>query len=75
MGVTGPWDLELGLELGADDGVERVIVDVQLGGVLAPWAPPLLRSKASRLPERPFQRGQHVQREGQGRASGPIDIP
>jgi len=26
--VTGPWDLELGFELGADDGVEGVIVDL-----------------------------------------------
>jgi hypothetical protein len=34
--VTGPWDFELGLELGANDRREGVIIDVQVVGLLDP---------------------------------------
>ncbi len=36
--MTGPWDLELRLEPGADDGVKRVIVDVEMVALLDPLA-------------------------------------
>jgi hypothetical protein len=36
--VTGPRDFELGFEFGTDDGVEGVIVDLPVIGLLDPLA-------------------------------------
>jgi hypothetical protein len=36
--VTGPRHFELGIELGADNGVEDVILDVQVVSLLNPLA-------------------------------------
>jgi hypothetical protein len=70
--VTGPRDLELGFELGADDGVEGVIVDLQVIGLLDPLAQGLVGGKAGGLPERVLNGGQHVQGQREGLTSGDI---
>jgi hypothetical protein len=64
--VTGPWDLELGCELGADKGVEGVIVDLPVRGLLDPLAQGFVRGQAGGLLERLRNGGQDVggQREG-----------
>ena len=49
--VTGSRYLELRLEPGADDGVERVIIDRHAIGLLHPLPQGLVRSKAGWLPE------------------------
>jgi hypothetical protein len=48
LGVTGPWDLECGLELGADEAVAGVRVDVQGVRLLAPLAAGFVGGNASR---------------------------
>jgi hypothetical protein len=50
--VTGPWDLERGFELGVDDGVEGVIADLSVRGLLDPLAQGFVRGKAGGLLER-----------------------
>jgi hypothetical protein len=52
FGVTGPWDLERGFELGVDDGVEGAIVDLAVRGLLAPLTQGFVRGKAGGLLER-----------------------
>ena len=66
FGVTRPWDLELGFELGADDGVEGVIMDLPVVGLIDPLAQGFVGGQASGLPERMREGGQDVggQREG-----------
>jgi hypothetical protein len=66
FGVTGPWDLELGVELGADDGVEGVIVDLPVIGRLDPLAQGFVRGKAGGLLERLLNGGQDVGRQREG---------
>jgi hypothetical protein len=61
--VTGPRPLELRVEPGADDGVERVIVDLQMVSLLDPWAQRFLGGETGRWPEGPLNRGQHMRRE------------
>jgi hypothetical protein len=55
--VTGSRHLELGLEVGAHNRVERVVVDVQVIGLLDPLPQRVIRGKAAGLPERLLQGG------------------
>jgi hypothetical protein len=59
--VTGPRDLELG----ADDRVEGVTVDIQVVSPLDPLLQGFTGGKASGLPERLCHGGQHVRNERQ----------
>jgi hypothetical protein len=67
--VAGPRHLELGLEFGPDDRVERVIVDVQLLGLLNPLPQRFVGRKAGGLPARLFHGGQYSRGEREGLAS------
>jgi len=72
--VTGPWHLELGVASGTHDGVERVIIDIQVVNLLDPLAQGFIGGKARRMPECLLQRRQHVWRNREGLASWHIYI-
>jgi hypothetical protein len=61
--VTGPWHLELGVELGADDGVQGVIVDLQMMGLLDPLVQRFIGGETGGLPEGLLDRGWHIREE------------
>ena len=63
VGVTGPWHFEFGFKLGADDGVEGVIRDVQGVLLLNPLAQGGIGGKTCGLPEGLLQGSQHAWRE------------
>jgi hypothetical protein len=67
--VTGPRHLELRLKARPHDGVERVLVDVQVRGLCNPLTQFDRGGEASGLPEHLLQRGQHIRRKRQGLAS------
>ena len=74
FGVAGPRDLEPGVEPGADNGVERVIVDVQLIAWFDPLAQRLIGGKARRPPEGLLQAGQYVRGQGHGLPSRHVHV-
>jgi hypothetical protein len=63
--VTGARDLELGLEPRPHNGVERVIVDLQMIRLLDPVPQGFIRGQPGRLPERLFNRSQHLWGQGE----------
>jgi hypothetical protein len=70
--VTGPRDLELGVELGTAAGGEGVIVDRQVRGRLDPRAQGLVGGQAGGLPESMRNGGQHVRGQQEGLTSWDI---
>jgi hypothetical protein len=51
-----------------------VIVDLQMVGLLDPWAPRCLGGETGRLPEGLRNRGQHLRRECEGLASWHVPV-
>jgi hypothetical protein len=74
FGVAGPRDLEPGVAPGADNGVERVIVDVQLIALFDPLAQRLIGGQAHRPPEGLLQAGQDVRGQGHGLPSRHVHV-
>ena len=73
FGGTGPWDLELGFERGADDGGEGVIVDFAGIGLRDPRAQGFVSGTAGGVLERWRTGGPDVGGQREGFPSG--DIP
>jgi hypothetical protein len=71
--VTGAWDLAFRLELGPYDGVERVIVDLQLKGLLDPLPQGLTGDDPGRLSEDLLNGGPSIGGQRKGLASRDID--
>jgi hypothetical protein len=61
--VTGPRHLEFRIEPGADDGVEGVIIDLQMMRVLNLLAQRFIGGETGRPLEGLLNRGQHSRRE------------
>jgi hypothetical protein len=61
--VTGPRHFALGVQLGAEDGREGVILDVQVGMRRNPLAQGVIGGTTRGLPERLLQGRQHAWRE------------
>jgi hypothetical protein len=69
FGVTRARDLKLGLEPRPYDGVERVIVDLQMIRLLDPLAQCFIGGKPGRLPEGLLDRRQPIGGQPEGLAS------
>jgi hypothetical protein len=72
LGVTGPRDLEFGREPRANKRGERLIIDLQMMGLLNPWAQGFRGGQPGRLPESLLKGGQDLRRARERLASRPI---
>jgi hypothetical protein len=74
FGVTGPRHFACGVTRGADDGVEGVIIDLQVVRRLNPRAPGFRGGNTRGVPGRLLQRGQYAWRECQRLTGRHIEV-
>src|SRR5262245_37818191 len=72
--VARPRHLEFGLEPGAHDGVERVILDIEVHRLLDPLSEGLIGGKAFLSPQGRLDRSKHGRRDRERLASGHVAI-
>ena len=75
FGVTRARDLQRGLEPRPYEGVERVIVDLQMRRLLDPWAQGFIGGKPGRWPEGRLDRRPHIGGQREGLASRYMEMP